>query len=95
MSTASHLEASVGDNDRVGKSPILFASNLGSSLGDAVPDEMSGSMTSNNGSMGLTSSVKSDSLPEQKIFPGIVHERAHRSSAAPRAVSEDEEQPPR
>ncbi|GES66872.1 AMP deaminase [Aspergillus terreus] len=95
VSTASHLEASLRDNDRVGKSPILFASNLGSSLGDAVPDEMSGSMTSNNGSMGLTSSVKSDSLPEQKIFPGIVHERAHRSSAAPRAVSEDEEQPPR
>ncbi|KAL5364518.1 hypothetical protein BJX96DRAFT_157476 [Aspergillus floccosus] len=95
VSIASHLEASVRDNDRVGKSPILNASNLSSSLGDAVPDEMSGSMTSNNGSMGLTSSVKSDSLPEQKIFPGIVHERAHRSSAAPRAVSEDEEQPPR
>ncbi|KAL4887911.1 hypothetical protein BDV59DRAFT_189746 [Aspergillus ambiguus] len=93
VSNTSNLEPLTRDSQKADKSPLPNPSALVPNLGDALSDEMSGSMTSNAGSVGLNNSVKSDSLPEQKIFPGIVHERAHRNSAMNRTLSEEDEQP--
>jgi len=44
-------------------------------------------LTSGTGSVGPAAGT--DNLPEQKIFPGVVHERAQRSSKFNRPAAED------
>ena len=49
-----------------------------------------GTSVSSNGSVG-TAGAGSGSLPEQKIFPGIVHERVRRSSILSQSAPEPED----
>lgn len=75
------------------QSPVTTANILnhgqqGSQSSDSFSGD-SGTLVGGTGYMGERS-TGSDKLPEQKIFPGIVHERAQRGSVLNRSTAEEQ-----
>lgn len=74
------------------QSPVTTTNLLSQDLQNSQSSShfLSGSpmLASGTGPVG-PASTGTDSLPEQKIFPGVVHERAQRSSKFTRPAAED------
>lgn len=72
--------------------PAFFGATLSNS--NTLPLQTGGvefgTSVSSNGSVGTTG-AGTGILPEQKIFPGIVHERARRGSILAQSASEHED----